>query len=147
MLKYKNHKNATKGFDYDEIAGDNETFVTFNQWKILYNGDPENWKVYQRNGTEDYWIPAYRTNKYAKSQYTKWHYNYVKFLSASDYRQFIRFWKRQTRFGQDVENLKELTYLTGIIHSISTERVKKAQQQTENALNEMQKLLEKGGHN
>jgi hypothetical protein len=142
MLRFKYHKNAGRGFGYEELTDSRVTYTNFDTWKTFYFADKENWDLFiNASSWEPYWIPAYRVPNPNRSY--GWSYRYIKFLTARDYRKFIRFVKNVIRKGEDNENTKELLELTEIIRRRANEHLKEAHSQTAAALKQAEQEAEK----
>ena len=142
MLRFKYHKNASRGFGYEELTDSRVTYTNFDTWKTFYFADKENWYLFIKDSPyEPYWIPGYRIPN--PNRTCGWSYRYIKFLTARDYHKFIRFIKKLHKDGEDVENTKELLELTEIIRKRANEHVKEAHSQTAAALKQAEQEAEK----
>lgn len=123
MLRYKYHKNGHYGCFNVPLKDENVTFLSFDQWVVLYNADKENWEdlinsYYTSWGSEkQYHLPVYKISNHQ--------FRYIKFLTAKDYRKYLNFINKVTRRGEDAINLQEILELTTIIK----DRAEKATQQ------------------
>ena len=147
MYYFKCHKKAYLGFNCEKLTNSNVIYMSFDTWKTLYYADPDNWFFYKDDGPlYPYWLPAYQIPKPYEYEYIKfsdWSYRYIKFLTARDYQKFIRFAKKIFKNGEDTKNTKELIELTEIIHKRVEERLRKAQEKTSEAIQEIEKETEK----
>lgn len=146
MFLYKYHKSANYA-DCEWLNDKNVSYTTFDNWYILYKGDPENWGYYVHR-YDDYYIPYYKVGKRTirYNDYSKTledHRHYIKFLTAKDYRKYKKFIKKLKKDGENYENLAELAELTEIISQRAHERSKKILKETQAAIEKNQDLIKK----
>lgn len=139
---YFNHKGKNYNYNLKEHP-EYETFLSFDTWKILYNGDRENWNYVRwclrsRHGAfdDDYWVwlPFY-VDKHNK-------FHFIKFLSRRDYRKYRRFIRKIQKEGEDFENLKEQQELATLVRERANERMQREQANFEVALQKTKQLAQ-----
>lgn len=123
----------------------NTTFLTFSQWKILYEGDPEGW--YQVNGKNAYvTCPCYI--KIDEKGNRCWdEVRFIKFLRRRDFKKWLKFLKNAEKKGIEYDNLQEITELTSSVRQVAQMRLEESQKQVQIQYDEMRKLLEKNTSN
>lgn len=123
MFRYKYHKKGYYGYFNVPLKDENVTFLSFDQWVVLYNADKTNWQdlinsYYTSWGYEkQYHLPVYIISNHK--------FRYIKFLTAKDYRKYLKFINKITQQGEDSTNLQEILELTEIIK----DRIEKAAKQ------------------
>lgn len=145
---YKAHYFARYGVNKEclEYCPERVTYTTFQQWKILYEADPEHWLIYTLQ-EGDILIKKYRLPAYLKvistSQYKKIEkYHYIKFITRRDYRKFNRFVNKITRNNDTYENLRELTTLTKDINEIAVRHTQEALAKEKEIAEQQRRLIE-----
>lgn len=128
MSKFYAHKNFG-GFSQEE-----ETFLTFDKWKIFYEADPVNWFYIKTTGSTswskyvDVYFPVYHKSNGKKQ--------YIKFLTKRDYKKYLKYIKNLFNTGENYSNLQE-------VMELATEISKRAEEHTIAAQQETQKLYDK----
>lgn len=119
----------------------NTTFLTFPQWKALYEGDPEGW--YQVNGKNAYiTCPCYiKINEKGNRCWDE--VRFIKFLHRRDFKKWLKFLKNAEKKGIEYNNLQEIAELTSSVRQVAQMRLEESQKQVQIQYNEMRKLLEK----
>ncbi len=131
FFPYRYHKNARYGKDGVDLESIPErvTYLSFEEWKTLYHGDPKNWSHFWRQARYAsnyyYYLPTYK--KYSDKE----HYViiYIKFKRIFDYQKYKRFIKKQEHSHEDYENYKEIYDLTLHIQKKATENAQETQKQ------------------
>ena len=123
----------------------NTTFLTFFQWKILYEGDPEGW--YQVNGKNAYvTCPCYI--KIDEKGNRCWdEVRFIKFLNRRDFKKWLKFLKNAEKKGIEYDNLQEIAELTSSVRQVAQMKLEESQKQVQIQYDEMRKLLEKNTSN
>ena len=156
--RYKNHLEARYGNDNENLKKYPErvTWLTFEQWLSFYHGDPEHWVDLENSnyndGSRSYHLPAYKKISTKKIRYNTIDgikedteeyktYIYIKFLTRSDYRKYKKYLKTLFSQGKDFENQREILELAQYIGKIADERLREAQERTQRAIDENEKLM------
>lgn len=123
----------------------NTTFLTFSQWKILYEGDPEGW--YQVNGKNAYvTCPCYiKINEKGDRCWDE--VRFIKFLRRRDFKKWLKFLKNAEKKGIEYDNLQEIAELTSSVRQVAQMKLEESQKQVQIQYDEMRKLLEKNTSN
>lgn len=123
----------------------NTTFLTFSQWKILYEGDPEGW--YQVNGKNAYvTCPCYiKINEKGDRCWDE--VRFIKFLHRRDFKKWLKFLKNAEKKGIEYDNLQEIAELTSSVRQVAQMKLEESQKQVQIQYDEMRKLLEKNTSN
>lgn len=135
MSKFYAHKNFG-GFTQEE-----ETFLTFDKWKIFYEADPVNWFYIKTTGCTswskhvDVYFPVYHKSNGKKQ--------YIKFLTKRDYKKYLRYIKNLFNTGENYSNLQEVMELATEIRKRAEEHTIAAQQETQKLYDEYKVALEK----
>ena len=160
---YKKHLSANYGYADEKLSECPErvTRLTFDQWLTFYHGDPEHWTDFENcayvrmTNRNSYHLPMYcKIDKTIKVQYTHKHktepieetishktYIYIKFLTRSDFRKYHKYMKKLAIAGEDFENQREILELAQHIGKIADERLREAQERTQRAIDENEKLM------
>ena len=156
--RYKNHLEANYGNDNEKLKNYPErvTWLTFEQWLSFYHGDPEHWVDLENSnynsGSHSYHLPMYTKITPQKIRYNtidgikediveRKTYIYIKFLTRSDYRKYKKYLKTLFSQGKDFENQREILELAQYIGKIADERLREAQERTQRAIDENEKLM------
>lgn len=146
MHSYRMHFESNCDYASDEFI----TFVTFNQWKILYEADACNWHIKSYLKYDDKDIFNLFENAYIEKTYYDIYYkypnnknkHYIKFLRRRDYRKFRRFFKELIKNGKDYYNQKEFLELGEAINKESAKKLEETQKKLNEAYNDTKKLIE-----
>jgi hypothetical protein len=127
------------------LNDENTTFLTFSQWKTLYEGDPEGW--YQVNGKNAYvTCPCYiKIDEKGNRCWNK--VRFIKFLHRRDFKKWLKFLKNAEKKGLEYDNLQEVAELTSSVRQVAQMKLKESQKQVQIQYDEMRKLLEKNTSN
>lgn len=119
----------------------NTTFLTFSQWKTLYEGDPEGW--YQAKDEDaDMVCPCYvKINEKGNRCWDE--VRFIKFLHKRDFKKWLRFLKSIEKKDIKYDNLQEIIELSNSVRQAAKMRLEESQKQVQIQYNEMQELLEK----
>ena len=126
MLRYKYHKNGFYGYFNVPLKDEDVIFLSFDQWVVLYNADKENWEDlinfyytpwWESESAKPYHLPVYKISNHK--------FRYIKFLTAKDYKKYLKFINKIIQQREDSTNLQEILELTEIIK----DRIKKAAKQ------------------
>lgn len=156
--RYKYHLEAQYGNDNEKLkyCPERVTWLTFEQWLSFYHGDPEHWVDLENSNYRDnhhsYHLPAYKKISMKKIRYNTIEgikedtedyeiYIYIKFLTRSDYRKYKKYLKTLFSQGKDFENQREILELAQYIGKIADERLREAQERTQRAIDENEKLM------
>lgn len=135
MSKFYAHK------DFNGFTSREETFLTFDKWKIFYEADPANWFYITKIGITNWgnhtkvYFPVYHKSNDKKQ--------YIKFLTKRDYRKYLKYIKNLFNTGENYSNLQEIIELTTEIRQRAEERTIAAQQETQKLYDEYKAVLEK----
>lgn len=135
MSKFYAHKNY-RGFKAEE-----ETFLTFDKWRIFYEADPANWFHVEGQGCTDWsnyvdvYFPVYHKSNGKKQ--------YIKFLTKRDYKKYLKYVKNLFNTGENYSNVQEVIELATEIRQRAEERTIAAQQETQKLYDEYKATLEK----
>lgn len=151
---YRAHYFARYGVNKEclDYCPERVTYATFQQWKVLFEADPERWIIHTQPPMayeKKYRLPAYKkvivTSTFKKID----KYHYIKFTTRRDYRRFNRFVKRLTNdiskyenLRSKYENLRELTALTQEIEKIAAEHTQAALDEEKKITEQQRQLIE-----
>ena len=146
--RYDHHAKAEFGIDDEDLRKIPErvTKLSFDQWKALYNGDPEHWIVCKNShfnsGKNSYRLPVYRRDRFAPDgKYHQYDNIYIKFLTAADYQKYNQFIDELEEAGEDYQNMQEILALSEYIGKIAEQRLAKAQERMQQAIEDNQRLM------
>lgn len=148
MWNYKYHIEADRCLAKDRTyylsqIPERVTKLSFAQWKVFYNADPENWINFIGNEHKAtrcmYQIPVYKKI----INHKEYEYIYIKFLTPYDYKQYIDFIREIEGTGQDYQNTKEVLELSEVIKARAAARTKKLQEETAKAYKENQEIYKR----
>ena len=146
--RYDYHAKAKFGMSDEELERIPErvTKLSFDQWKALYNGDPEHWIVCENSNFESgknaYRLPVYRKDRFAPGgKYHQYDNIYIKFLTATDYQKYNQFIDELEEAGEDYQNMQEILALSEYIGKIAEQRLAKAQEKMQQAIEDNQRLM------
>jgi hypothetical protein len=127
------------------LNDENTTFLTFSQWKTLYEGDPEGW--YQVNGKNAYvTCPCYiKIDEKGNRCWNK--VRFIKFLHRRDFKKWLKFLKNAEKKGLEYDNFQEVAELTSSVRQVAQMKLEESQKQVQIQYDEMRKLLEKNTSN
>lgn len=135
-----------------DAKDDRITFVTFEQWEIMYEADPSNWQIEIRNEyIENNIFNILFEDAYIEGKYFRIYYkypnnedkHYIKFLRRKDHRKFCKFYKNMIKSGIDYQNQQELLKLGETVNKEAKKRLEEAQKKLNEAYNNNIKLIEK----
>lgn len=118
------------------------TYLSFDEWLVLYNADPEGWHILNDNDVEEKEIPYITCPAYCFPPDRK-KFQIIKFRKRRDFRKWLRFIKKMKIDGQDFENLQEYQKLLQCAQKVASERVEKSKAEVEKQYDEMIRLIEK----
>ena len=124
------------------FADEDITFLSFDEWVVLYNADPEGWHMLNDEHPYKHGIPYITCPAYLYPPERK-DFQIIKFRTKRDYKKWIKFMKKQIKNGQDFANLKEYQKLLQSAQRVATERVEKSKKEVERQYEEMLRLIEK----
>lgn len=146
--------DINNNFNYSthtSFTASNVTYLTFSQWKTLYDADIEEWDIAYKDREKEFALPYYLFPTYQLSTGVilrdKDHPQFIKFKQYKDYKQWYKFWEKLETSGEDNENLQEILKLITATKQVAERKFLLAEQERKKAekdyINKYQNVLEK----
>jgi len=133
---------------YTRFTNSNVTYLTFSQWKTLYDADIEGWGIAYKDREKTIALPYYLFPTHQLSTGVilrdNSHPQFIKFKQYKDYKQWYKFWEKLEISGEDNENLQEILRLITATKKVAERKLLLAEQERKkDEINKSQNVLKK----